>query len=56
MRYIFRAVWQNLLRSHDGEIDQLLKQYRQTQEKLAMAQMQECKQLQKKVKVDQVIV
>jgi Polo kinase kinase len=45
---------QNLLRAHDNELEQLTKQYRQMQEKLATAQLQECKTLQKKVKMDQV--
>jgi len=45
---------QNMLRAHDNEIDQLLKQHRQMQEKLSTAQLQECRAMQKKVKMDQV--
>ena len=48
-------MWQNLLRAHDNEIEQLMKQYRQLQEKLATAQLLECKAMQKKVKLDQVM-
>jgi len=43
-----------LLRTHDGELDQLMRQNRQSQEKLSSTQVSECKALQKKLKAEQV--
>ena len=43
-----------LLRTHDTELDQLMRQNRQSQEKLSTAQLAECKSLQKKLKAEQV--
>jgi len=45
---------QTMLRTHDSELDQLMRQNRQSQEKLSAAQVAECKALQKKLKSEQV--
>ena len=45
---------QMLLRTHDAELDQLMRQNRQSQEKLAATQVAECKALQKKLRTEQV--
>jgi len=43
-----------LLRAHDSELDHLMRQNRQSQEKLSASQVTECKALQKKLKAEQV--
>jgi len=43
-----------LLRTHDAELEQLMRQNRQSQEKLSATQVAECKAVQKKLKAEQV--